>query len=126
MEIAHTLATFGVLALSAWELHATAASACPRRARPRASVERCPYCHEQVEDGTARVRCRGCGARHHAACWAEHQGCSVFACGSLEGRPLGGPAQGAAPVDVVEEPAAETPAEAPCPLPTAAPTDPVG
>jgi hypothetical protein len=53
--------------------------------RPRPSLDsRCPFCHQALEDGTDRVRCRACGTKHHAGCWAEHQGCSVFACGSLE------------------------------------------
>jgi hypothetical protein len=56
--------------------------------RPRASTEEtCPFCKQGIDDGAPRVRCRDCGTRHHAGCWEEHRGCSVFACGSLR-RPI--------------------------------------
>lgn len=131
MEVVSGIATFGVLALSLWELNLTLGAPAPRRTRPRASLEwRCPYCHQPLDDGSERVRCKGCGTRHHAACWAEHQGCSVFACGSLEPRPRTreGLAPDAAPASPEPAVAAEptAPAEPAGPVPTAAAADPVG
>lgn len=56
-----------------------------RARRARASNEgRCPYCHQDVADGTDRVSCVACVTRHHQACWEEHRRCSVFGCGSAE------------------------------------------
>lgn len=109
----------------------------PQLTRPRASVEcRCPYCHQAIEDGTGRVRCRFCGTKHHTACWAEHRGCSVFGCGSLEHAPVPGrapalagpePVAASALMAAVAEgeatPAEVEPVEEP---PTPAPADPVG
>jgi len=48
---------------------------------------RCPYCREEVA-GETRV-CGTCDALHHAECWAEHGGCSVFGCAEAPrpGRP---------------------------------------
>jgi len=45
------------------------------------SALRCPYCHADV-DGTSHdwVACRGCMARHHAACWGERGACA--SCGA--------------------------------------------
>lgn len=130
MEVVSGIATLGALALSIWELNATLAAPGPRRTRPRASLDwRCPYCHQPIDDGSARVRCRDCGTKHHAACWTEHQGCSVFACGSLQPRPR---VEAAA----AEDPAApegapvDTPSAEPAPaepaVPMAAVADPVG
>lgn len=106
--------------------------AAPQLTRPRASFEcKCPYCHQAIDDGTPRVRCRFCGTKHHSPCWAEHRGCSVFGCGSLEHAPAPAAvgvavAAVAEPVllDVVVEvaPAPLQPQETPAP----APADPVG
>jgi len=62
-----------------------------RKTRPRHEPElwRCPFCHEALTTESARTRCTSCGTRHHAGCWTEHGGCSVHACGSLQGRTLG-------------------------------------
>jgi hypothetical protein len=40
------------------------------------ALGRCPYCHEDVLDAPGFVLCRGCLARHHAACWIEHGACA--------------------------------------------------
>lgn len=62
-----------------------------RKTRPRHEPElwRCPFCHEALTTESARTRCTSCGTRHHAGCWTEHGGCSVHACGSLQGRTVG-------------------------------------
>lgn len=49
----------------------------------------CPYCgtrdHEPV------LRCHTCGVPHHAECWRENGGCTVYACAGRP-RPAPGPA----------------------------------
>lgn len=104
----------------------------PQLTRPRASTEcKCPYCHQAIDDGSARVRCRFCGTRHHEQCWTEHRGCSVFGCGCLEHAPPR-PAQVVAVEVASAPPGFEAVEEAPAPAPTAepapapAPADPVG
>jgi hypothetical protein len=48
--------------------------------RERARVERrCPFCHDGLGEADART-CEACDTVHHAACWDENGGCSVFAC----------------------------------------------
>jgi hypothetical protein len=106
----------------------------PQLTRPRASAEcKCPYCHQAIDDGSARVRCRFCGTRHHEQCWTEHRGCSVFGCGSLEQAPAPARPAPVARVDVAGAPAGfEAVEEAPIPdltvepAPAPAPADPVG
>lgn len=72
-----------------------------RKTRPRHEPDlwRCPFCHEALAAEAARTRCTSCGTRHHAGCWTEHGGCSVHACGSLEGRTLGSVAPRSRPTD---------------------------
>jgi TM2 domain-containing membrane protein YozV len=41
----------------------------------------CPYCRTEVgETEGERKDCPGCGAPHHADCFAENGGCTVFGC----------------------------------------------
>ena len=41
----------------------------------------CPYCRTEVEDAEGqRKDCPGCGTPHHADCFAENGGCTVFGC----------------------------------------------
>lgn len=41
----------------------------------------CPYCRGAIEADEARVvLCPGCGAPHHADCFEENGGCTVFGC----------------------------------------------
>lgn len=41
----------------------------------------CPYCRTEVGDAQGeRQDCQGCGTPHHADCFAENGGCTVFGC----------------------------------------------
>jgi hypothetical protein len=41
----------------------------------------CPYCNAGIEpDSPDRTNCTACGVAHHAECWAENGGCTVFGC----------------------------------------------
>jgi TM2 domain-containing membrane protein YozV len=41
----------------------------------------CPYCRGPIEpDAGDGMVCSGCGAPHHADCYAENGGCTVFGC----------------------------------------------
>ncbi len=41
----------------------------------------CPYCRTEVgESEGERKDCPGCGTPHHADCFAENGGCTVFGC----------------------------------------------
>lgn len=41
----------------------------------------CPYCRTEVGEAEGeRTECPGCGTPHHADCFAENGGCTVFGC----------------------------------------------
>jgi TM2 domain-containing membrane protein YozV len=41
----------------------------------------CPYCRGAIEHGSGEdLVCSGCGTPHHADCFAENGGCTVFGC----------------------------------------------
>jgi len=41
----------------------------------------CPYCRTEVGEAEGEGRdCPGCGTPHHADCYAENGGCTVFGC----------------------------------------------
>ena len=41
----------------------------------------CPYCRTEVGEAEGeRKDCPGCGTPHHADCFAENGGCTVFGC----------------------------------------------
>ncbi len=41
----------------------------------------CPYCRTEVGDAEGeRKDCPGCGTPHHADCFAENGGCTIFGC----------------------------------------------
>ncbi len=41
----------------------------------------CPYCNGEIElEAPAVTYCTVCGAAHHAECWDENGGCTVFGC----------------------------------------------
>ncbi|MGA8499992.1 MAG: RING finger protein [Candidatus Sulfotelmatobacter sp.] len=49
------------------------------------TAEVCPYCRTKIgaEDGT--MVCEGCGTAHHADCYAENRGCTIFGCSKAPG-----------------------------------------
>ena len=40
----------------------------------------CPYCRTNIAAGDQPLICEGCGAAHHADCYAENGGCTIFGC----------------------------------------------
>ena len=41
----------------------------------------CPYCRTEIPPDDARaVICEGCQTPHHAECWLENGGCTLFGC----------------------------------------------
>ena len=63
----------------------------PREASPPGAVARpsdvpepaaivCRRCGRPLGGGRDDVACLECRARHHAACWEEHQGCAACGC----------------------------------------------
>ena len=48
-------------------------------------AEVCPYCRTKIlaEDGP--VVCEGCGTSHHADCYTENGGCTIFGCSKAPG-----------------------------------------
>src|ERR1700735_1875673 len=40
----------------------------------------CPYCRTNIDAGDEPLICEGCGAAHHADCYAENGGCTIFGC----------------------------------------------
>lgn len=43
-------------------------------------VPMCSYCQSPLADGETQTPCPDCGASHHAECWQENGGCSVYGC----------------------------------------------
>jgi hypothetical protein len=48
----------------------------------------CPFCKSPTGDDPT-VACDGCGTAHHAGCWEEQRGCSVFGCASRDAKAVG-------------------------------------
>jgi len=44
------------------------------------TAEVCPYCRDHISDKEAITACAGCGTRHHADCYTENGGCTIFGC----------------------------------------------
>jgi hypothetical protein len=44
------------------------------------TTEVCPYCRGSITDQEPLTVCDGCGTRHHADCYAENGGCTIFGC----------------------------------------------
>lgn len=43
----------------------------------------CPYCRAPIEEPEGQgIVCAGCGTPHHADCYTENGGCTVFGCSS--------------------------------------------
>ena len=67
----------------------------------------CPYCRTPIEpDSGEQFLCTGCGTPHHADCYSENGGCTVFGCSaapadeqkvSVTRRDIAAPVPGAAP-----------------------------
>lgn len=45
----------------------------------------CPYCKDTLAPGSVHLECAACGTWHHATCFEENQGCSVFGCREKRG-----------------------------------------
>jgi TM2 domain-containing membrane protein YozV len=71
----------------------------------------CPYCRAPIEpDSGEPLLCDGCGTPHHAACYKENGGCTVFGCKNapadeqkvtLTGRDLAHPTATAVPAPTI-------------------------
>jgi TM2 domain-containing protein/RING finger family protein len=44
------------------------------------TTEVCPYCRSSIASSDLSLVCEGCGTRHHADCYAENSGCTIFGC----------------------------------------------
>lgn len=40
----------------------------------------CPYCRAMIGEQDQAFACEGCGTVHHADCYAENGGCTIFGC----------------------------------------------
>lgn len=40
----------------------------------------CPYCRTNIGAEDSATVCEGCGTAHHADCYAENGGCTIFGC----------------------------------------------
>jgi TM2 domain-containing membrane protein YozV len=41
----------------------------------------CPYCNCAIDEAQESVQaCAACGTRHHAECWQDNNGCTVYGC----------------------------------------------
>lgn len=45
----------------------------------------CPYCRTRISAEDGPVVCEGCGTSHHADCYAENGGCTIFGCSKAPG-----------------------------------------
>jgi len=45
----------------------------------------CPYCRTKISPEDGPIVCEGCGTAHHADCYAENQGCTIFGCSKAPG-----------------------------------------
>ncbi|HVR23234.1 MAG TPA: NINE protein [Candidatus Polarisedimenticolia bacterium] len=45
----------------------------------------CPYCRTNIDAGVEPQICEGCGVAHHADCYAENGGCTIFGCSKAPG-----------------------------------------
>ena len=49
------------------------------------TTEVCPYCRTPIGESDSSFVCEGCGTRHHADCYAENGGCTIFGCSKAPG-----------------------------------------
>ena len=45
----------------------------------------CPYCRTNIGAEDGAMVCEGCGTAHHADCYAENGGCTIFGCSKAPG-----------------------------------------
>jgi TM2 domain-containing membrane protein YozV len=45
----------------------------------------CPYCRTKIGGEDGPMVCEGCGTAHHADCYAENGGCTIFGCSRAPG-----------------------------------------
>ena len=45
----------------------------------------CPYCRTDIGVEDNPLLCEGCGSAHHADCYAENGGCTIFGCSKAPG-----------------------------------------
>jgi len=45
----------------------------------------CPYCRTKIGAEDGPTVCEGCGTAHHADCYAENAGCTIFGCSRAPG-----------------------------------------
>jgi hypothetical protein len=50
----------------------------------------CPFCKDSIAEGSVHVECATCTTWHHATCFEENGGCSVFGCREQRGRGVAG------------------------------------
>src|ERR1700722_11253507 len=48
-------------------------------------AEVCPYCRTRIGAEDGPTVCEGCGTAHHADCYAENGGCTIFGCSKAPG-----------------------------------------
>src|SRR6266576_887641 len=48
-------------------------------------AEVCPYCRAKIVPEDEPVVCEGCGTSHHADCYTENGGCTIFGCSKAPG-----------------------------------------
>ena len=48
-------------------------------------AEICPYCRTKIVAEDGPTICEGCGTAHHADCYAENGGCTIFGCSKAPG-----------------------------------------
>jgi len=48
-------------------------------------TEVCPYCRTKIIPEDEPVVCEGCGTSHHADCYTENGGCTIFGCSKAPG-----------------------------------------
>jgi hypothetical protein len=49
------------------------------------TTEVCPYCRTKAGADDPSIACEGCGTLHHADCYAENGGCTIFGCNKAPG-----------------------------------------
>ncbi|MEZ6188459.1 MAG: zf-HC2 domain-containing protein [Planctomycetota bacterium] len=76
--LARELAGYRALEARLQEAYAPAAASVQARVRVQ-----CPYCHDALASAPV-VLCGSCSTPHHAGCFEQNQGCSIFGCEGVE------------------------------------------